>query len=134
VRAEILRGKKHIRTGGRKGRIFGQAGYTLVETLVAGALFLGVLVPATLFLSRSAMNRSALDLSRASFLAQEEMENTLASKRYQDEEKEIPVGRQAWRIQRETGENDGLVELRVSVFKPGKTDPLVVFRTLRTMP
>ncbi|MGH7600506.1 MAG: type IV pilus modification PilV family protein [bacterium] len=106
-------------------------GHTLVETLVASAILLSVLIPATLILGRLTLGQQHHDLMVATQLAREEMERTIAAARYQDEEKLVALGKKSWRVVREVQEQSGLREIRIRVFKLRQAKPLVEIKTLR---
>ncbi len=106
-------------------------GYTLVETLVASAILLSVLIPATLILGKLTLSQYHHDLIVATQLAREEMERTIAEARYQDEEKQVALGKKSWRLVRDVQEQSGLLEIRILVFKLRQAKPLVEIKTLR---
>ena len=109
-------------------------GYTLVETLVASAILLGVLIPAALFLGKITMSQYSHDLLVATQLAREEMEKTLIAASYQDEEKLMDFGKRRWRLTRAIENQSGLLVIRIKVFKPNSVNPLVEFKTIRVQP
>jgi hypothetical protein len=106
-------------------------GYTLVETLVASAILLSVLIPATLILGRLTLSQHHQDLIAATQLAREEMERTVAEARYQDEEKHVALGKKHWRLVRDVQAQSGLLEIRILVCKLRRTKPLVEIKTFR---
>jgi type II secretory pathway pseudopilin PulG len=106
-------------------------GYTLVETLVASAILLSVLIPATLILGKLTLGQYHQDLIAATQLAGEEMERTVAEARYQNEEKQVTLGKKSWRVVRDVQEQSGLLEIRIRVFKLRQAKPLVEIKTLR---
>lgn len=108
-----------------------ESGYTLIETLVASAVLLGVLVPATLFLGKITTGRKGRDLIIASQLAESEMERTTAHRNYENSEHQIRLDNRDWRVVRETEEDQGLVEIRIHVFKAKKPEPVLTLKTLR---
>ena len=108
-----------------------ESGYTLVETLVASAVLFGVLVPATLFLSKVTTGRKGRDLIIASQLAESEMERTTTHEVYENSEKQIRLDNRDWQIIREIQENQGLIEIRIKVFKAKRTEPVFTLKTLR---
>jgi D-lyxose ketol-isomerase len=108
------------------------AGFTLVETTVAIAILLGVLVPAILFFGRATMRQTGLDLIVATNLAQEEMEKTIAFRIYKSGESIIKFNHKTWRIVRAIEHKTGLIEIRIGVFRLRKTDPVVELKTMRT--
>ncbi len=110
------------------------AGYTLVETLVASAILLGVLLPASLVLAKLAMSRHNHNLIIATQLAKDEMERTILSEAYEDEAKEIVLEKTRWKLIRIVQKCFGLIEIRISVFRDRETKPLVELKTLRVSP
>jgi hypothetical protein len=112
-------------------RLRSSNGYTVVETLIASAVLMSVLVPATLFLGKITMNRMGRDLIVASQLAQEEMEKTTTFKLYTDDVKELRLDKKNWLIKREIEEWLGLIKINVQVFRDKKPDPVVELKTLR---
>jgi len=106
-------------------------GYTLVETLVAGAILMGVLVPATMFLGRVTAGQKTRSLIIASNLAQETMERTLAAGVFENETMEVASGGRTWMIQKKIGSMNGLVTVNVSVFSGRGDTPLAVLTTMR---
>lgn len=116
-------------------------GYTLVETLVASAIFLGVLLPASLVLAKLAMSRYNHEVMIATQLAKDEMEKTLLAASFDStssstmgNEKEVLLDGRRWRLARETQERFGLIEIHVRVFRNRETKPLIEFKTLRVPP
>jgi hypothetical protein len=117
-------------------------GYTLVETLVASAIFLGVLLPASLVLAKLAMSRYNHEVMVATQLAKDEMEKTILGESYHDEAKEIVFDKTRWKLVRAVHERFGLIEICVSVFRhrfdrltaSRETKPLVELKTLRASP
>jgi hypothetical protein len=108
-------------------------GYTLVETLVASAILLSVLIPATLVLGKLTLRQYHHDLIVATQLAREEMERTVAEARYQDEEKQVALSKKSWRLVRDVQEQSGLIEICIRVFKLRQAKPLVEIKTLRVV-
>jgi prepilin-type N-terminal cleavage/methylation domain-containing protein len=108
-----------------------ESGYTLVEMLVASAVLLGVLVPATLFLGKITTGRKGRDLIIASQLAESEMERTTSHELYENSEKQIRLDNRNWRIIRNIEEDQGLVDIRIHVFKAKKPKPVFTLKTLR---
>lgn len=106
-------------------------GYTLVETLIASAIFLGVLVPACLLAGRLALSRHSHEMLIATQLAQTEMERTLAAAFYFDEEKLIVFDQKHWRLKREIARRNDLIMIRVLVFCGARAQALITLQTLR---
>ncbi|MCI0693274.1 hypothetical protein L0337_14875 [candidate division KSB1 bacterium] len=108
-------------------------GHTLVETLVASAILLSVLIPATLILGKLTLSQQHHDLIVATQLAREEMERTVAEARYHDEEQQVALGKKHLRLVRDIQEQSGLLEIRICVFKLRQAKPLVEIKTLRVV-
>ncbi len=120
-----------FRAGGKKQKAFSQAGYTLVEAVVAGALLLAVLLPATLFLGRFAMSRHAEHRLGAANLAQSEMENACATRAFENEDKRVILNNKTWRIERVIHDEFELITIEIRVFKPPSPKPLARLQTMR---
>jgi hypothetical protein len=114
-----------------RSTLFDTRGYTLVETLVAGAILLGVLAPASLILGELALSQYHHDLIVATQLARDEMERAILDTRYQSDEKLVEFGNKSWRLVREAHDRFGLIEIRIAVFRPRRAKPLVEIKTLR---
>jgi Tfp pilus assembly protein PilV len=117
-----------IRDNGRRH----EAGFTLVETIIAISILMAVLIPAILFLGKAVMRQTASDAITAVNLAQEEMERTIALRTFRNRESSVLSGRKQWRVVRTADAAGGLVEIRVAVYRPNRPDPIVELKTLRT--
>ena len=104
-------------------------GYTLIETIVALALLVTVLVPLGGMLGLTVAGRRVEERIRALQLAERAMERTLARKAYQDATRWMEKRR--WRIERAIDRQADVVEIRVSVYRKDRTVPLVELRTAR---
>ncbi len=108
-----------------------EKGYTLVETLVAIGILMGVLVPATLFLGKITANQRNRDLIVASQLAREEMEKIIAYQLYENNERTIKLNNKNYQITRSIENQSGLVHIVVKVTRRDREKPLVELKTLR---
>ena len=108
-----------------------ERGYTLIETLVASAILLGVLIPASLFLGRFTAQRRARDLVVAYQLAGAELERTAAHRLFKNDEWFFSQDNKEWRIVRWVESRRGLVFIRVQVFRQNGDRVLVEMKTLR---
>ena len=108
-----------------------EGGYTLVETLVAIAILMGVLVPATLFLGKITSDQRSRDLIAASQLAKEEMEKTIAYQLYENNEKTVKLNNKNYHIIRSIKNQLGLIQIVVKITRRDREEPLVELKTLR---
>jgi type II secretory pathway pseudopilin PulG len=106
-------------------------GYTLVETVVALALLVAVLIPVGHILSKTMLTRQSGDLIVAAQLARMEMERTISSGNFETDEQQVVLNQKNWRIVRQVSESWGLVEVQVLVFKGNKPVPAFTLKTLR---
>lgn len=106
-------------------------GHTVVEVLVALAVFSAVLVPAMQFTAKAMSNSKARDLITATRLAQSAMEQAISGEDFLRYEKVIRVNEIPWRLQRNFKIEEGLVAIQIQVFKKDATRPLVELQTLR---
>lgn len=105
-------------------------GHTLIEAVVALALLVTVLVPVSGMLGLMAAGHRVERQMHALQLAERTLEKRLAQRNYQDVTRKIETH---WRIEQETEHRDGLVEIRVAVYRQGREAPLVVLRTARAL-
>ena len=73
-------------------KIFSETGYTLVETMVAGAILLGVLIPAVMILAHVMMSQYSKDKITANNLARGEIEYIISTDHFQSYDKIHKVG------------------------------------------
>ena len=109
-----------------------EAGYTLVETLVASALLLGVLIPAILFLGRISSRSVDRDRMVATQLARAAIERTTTFGIYQDEVEVTSQNNTEWQIERNIYERMNLVEITVRVSRAKSGRVLAELKTLRS--
>ena len=110
-----------------------EKGYTLVETLVASAILMGVLIPATLFLGKITISRTGQDLIVATQLAQEEMERTITFELYTNDNRTVQLDQKTWTLVREIDKKQGLVMIQVKVYRVSKIKAIVELKTLRVV-
>lgn len=105
-----------------------EEGTTLIETLVAMAILVSVLLPTAMFLGYITTNPINKEKIKALGMAQTEMESILNNKRYQSAKKEIG---EKWLIIDSTSVKNRLVNINVLVYKKHRSKPLVTLRTER---
>jgi hypothetical protein len=103
----------------------GDEGHTLVEVVVALAIFLTVLVPLGAVISFAAEHRA--DVTGAIALAQTEMETVLAMERYASMERRLGK----WHVISNVAAEAGLASITVSVYRNGRPQPVVALETVR---
>ncbi len=105
-------------------------GATLVESLVAMAILVSVLLPAVMFLGYIANTNHNKDKIIALGLAQSEMETVLKNKSFSNSEREVG-GR--FIIQNKIVKEDKLVQINISVYRRNKPDPILKLTTERLL-
>lgn len=105
-----------------------EGGYTLVETLVAMALFLSVLVPLITIMGNLMFDRGVELKSKAFMIAVSEM-NEVASKKHFNER--VKSAEHGLVVQRTIARSESLVEVRVSVWT-GDTNKKMLIELYRT--
>jgi hypothetical protein len=95
-----------------KCNITNEHGYTLIETVVAMALFLSVLIPLIGTMGTMMFDRKPITATRVLMLAQSDMSATVAHQDYIDATKTTEPG---LTLVRKIARYDSLVEIRVSV-------------------
>lgn len=108
-----------------------ETGYTLVETLVAMALILGVLMPAILFFGKISTNPFNQDLIIASQLARAKLEQVAALQEYRNSNEKLRYNNRTWQIKTEINNRFGLIEIHIKVFRPGRMKLLCELKTMR---
>ncbi len=106
-------------------------GYTLVETLIALAILIAVLIPLGQFVARVMYNDLSRDLIIAQQLAVMEMEKAIALNDFEKDEIVINLNQKKWRIVKSVIKMDRLVELNIAVFKSNRNKSLIQLKTLR---
>lgn len=114
----------------QQSKLKDEDGSTLVETLVAMAILVSVLLPTTLFLGFIAANPMNKEKITALGLAQSEMERVLASKEYPGTER---VVEDQWIIKRVVSKKKKLVQVEVSVYRKNRTQPILTLNTERLL-
>lgn len=115
----------------KKKSIQNEDGYTLVESVVALALLVAVLIPAGHILTKTILTNRTGDLIIASQLARMEMERTILNETFISDEQQVVVNQKNWRIVRQVTNELGLVEVQVLVFKGVQVEPVFILKTMR---
>lgn len=105
-------------------------GSTLVETLVAMAILVSVLLPTSLFLGYIAANPLNEEKIIALGLAQTEMEKIIASEKYENHEKTVD---DRWIVTNTIIEQEDLVQIEISVYRKKRIEPVVTLTTERLL-
>ena len=108
-----------------------EAGYSLVESIVAIALLATVLAPLSAVVVQLTTHRLSEQKIEALGIAQHAMEAALLSGEYQDASRQSPNER--WLINESYRMHQGLVVIRVTVSKLHRP-PLVTLQTARLAP
>lgn len=111
-----------------------ESGYTLVETLIANALFLAALIPAILIFGRVTMNNSAAEKIAAYEIAKEQIEIVNHSEQPKSEQAQIRVNNKDWLVKTQALNINGLWQITVSVYRPKKDKAIAKLQTLRFQP
>ena len=123
---------KQIKKQFRPERHTGELGYSLVENLVALALFSVVLIPVFEFFGTMMIHNQPYLKNQAAAYAQNAMEQTLYKSSYYNETFEIEE--KSWDIIKHV-QNDGkLTHIKVSVIQNNTRDTLIIFETERLWP
>lgn len=107
----------------------GEAGDTLIESMVALVLLVTVLAPAAAFVHGLAVQRHNAARMTALVLAQHHLEAALHDRRYTPAV--VPVDGGAWRVERNVEEAGRHVILTVRVFRGHDAEPSAELTTLR---
>lgn len=94
-----------------------QKGYTILEVMIASAVFAVVLIPMVALLGNVLIKYSTSDLITATNLAREEMERTLHDRAFEDLQKNVQMGNLSYKIIKEVENKDDLLLIRVEVFR-----------------
>ncbi len=105
-----------------------EVGSTLVETMVALALLLTVLVPIIGFMATISINQQARVKVQALNYAQYTMESTLLNRAWSDT---LIHPAEGWEVQRVVETDGSLVLIRVDVFQKNKPEPVLHLSTTR---
>jgi Tfp pilus assembly protein PilV len=104
-------------------------GYSLVETLVALAILLAVLVPSAMFLTYIGNNVFVKDKIESFQLAQSQMEEVIATRNEQTLTFQV---NDIWWVKRSVTREGDLIQLKVEVFKRDTTStPKIKLETAR---
>jgi hypothetical protein len=104
-------------------RIRNEEGYTLVESLVAMALFVGVLIPLLGIMGNLMFDRRNVDSYRALHVAESEMNRIVSTHDFSVASSTIENG---FSIDRHIEQRDQLVQIRVSVASAKKPEQQLV--------
>jgi prepilin-type N-terminal cleavage/methylation domain-containing protein len=105
-----------------------ERGYTLIETVIAMALFLSVLIPLIGTMGTMMFDRKATTATKALMLAQSEMSATIA---HQDYINAIKTSEAGLILVRKIERYNALVEIRVSVKQStDQTKELIVLKKI----
>lgn len=106
-----------------------EEGYSLVESLVAMAILLAVLVPSTIFLTYIGNNSLAKDKITSFNHARNQMEKVLATQNDSTLTKQIDSN---WWVKQSVTKKDNLREIKVEVFKfDTLSGPMITLQTAR---
>ena len=105
-----------------------ERGYTLIETVIAMALFLSVLIPLIGTMGTMMFDRKAVIATRALMLAQSEMSSTIANQDFIDAVKTSEAG---FILERKIVWINSMIEIRISV-KPSsdQSKELIVIKKI----
>lgn len=105
-----------------------EEGASLVETLVAMAILLAVLVPSTMFLTYIGSNWLVKDKAESFQLARNEMESIIATKN----DSSLVRSEGKWMVKRTVTNQEELYYVTVDVFKRDTTySPIITLETAR---
>lgn len=109
--------------------VHSEEGYSLVESLVAMAILLSVLVPSAMFLTYIGNNTFAKDKITSFNYARNQMETILATQNDSSFTKRLDSN---WWVKRTITREENLREIRVEVFKKDTlSDPMITLQTAR---
>lgn len=94
-----------------------QKGYTILEVMIASAVFAVLLIPMVALLGNVLIKYSTSDLVTATSLAREEMERTLHDQTFEDRQKTIQMGSVSYKIIKKVENEANLLLIRVEVFR-----------------
>jgi type II secretory pathway pseudopilin PulG len=106
-------------------------GYTLVETVVALAILIAVLIPLTQLFARLMNASQTRDTIVATQLAHAEMEKAIINLNCENNSTLVMMNNVTWQIKKNAIYKNELIEFRVEVFKRAKSAPVVILKTLR---
>lgn len=105
-----------------------ETGSTLIETLVAMAILVSVLLPVSMFLGYAGNSPRNEEEIVALGLAQAEMEKTLSEEKYTEAEKIVG---ERWIVKKSVISELNLMQIEVSVYRNNKAEPLITLTTER---
>ena len=80
-----------MKTEKPKRTVANQKGYTILEVMIASAVFAVVLIPTVALLGNVLIRYSTTDLITATYLARQEMERTLHDRAFEGEQKTAQI-------------------------------------------
>jgi len=92
-------------------------GYSILELLVASAIFGVVLVPMVVLLGNVLVKYSAADLITATNLGREAMESTLFNHVWSNRDNETEQNNIFWKVERRVEEEQELLKITVNVYR-----------------
>jgi hypothetical protein len=101
-----------------------ERGYTLMETVVAMGILLGVLLPLGVFIGNLLLDRRPEMTQRALLEAESMMNSTISSGEYSDTTVDYASGLQLRRV---VLQNRPTTEVRIFVYAPAKRETALVF-------
>ena len=107
-------------------------GHTLLETVVALALLVAVLVPAGAALGLLAARPGAGEKAEALQVAERALERTLADQRFQAQTWSVGEGR--WQVERRVEAEGEVLMVHVLVYRRSQEEPRVELQTARFLP
>ncbi|MCA9733967.1 MAG: hypothetical protein H6696_14365 [Deferribacteres bacterium] len=108
-----------------------EKGYTIVESIVANALFLAVLIPALMLLGKFTLYNSGEEKIVAQELAKAKVELLLQQNTIDAAVEQRYHGKIKWLLKTEVTDRNGLQEITVSVYRTKQGKQLAEFKTLR---
>ena len=106
-----------MKTQKTKGSVADQKGYTILEVMIASAVFAVVLIPTVALLGNVLIKYSTSDLITATSLAREEMERTLHDRAFEDEQRTVQLGNLSYKIVKKIENRDDLLLIRIEVVR-----------------
>ena len=106
-------------------------GYTLVETVVALAILIAVIIPISQFMVRIIYTERTRDTIITAQLARQEIERNIANNHFKSYQCMELLNNKEWRIVQSVREINNLVYIDVQVFKNNETKPLAELKTIR---
>lgn len=112
-------------------KIYNEAGYSLVESIVALALLATVLVPLSNFVVGLTTHRMSKQKIEAFLVAQAAMEDALLKQYSEDRSALIRKGK--WLITEQYEMNEDIIIIEVKVSRLNREDPQIILQTARLL-